>query len=55
VVQFILQQEFEGMNQISFGSEVELKLLVKNRYDHADDEFLMPCILLLIESGVKSY
>ncbi len=53
MVQFLLQQGFEGINEPVFDSNNGLQQLIKNRRRLSNNELFMPCILLLIESGAQ--
>merc|ERR1712034_58337 len=55
VVQFLLQQGFQGINKRlhAFGSMSPLNLLINKRNHYCSHELFMPCILLLIEAGAE--
>jgi len=55
MVQFLVQQGFKGINEVGLDGMTGLALLIQqqNRHRHANDEFFMPCVLLLIEVGAE--
>jgi len=52
VVQFLLQNGFEGINELDVSGCTGLDILIHNRHRY-DDGLLMPYILLLIEGGAQ--
>merc|ERR1712034_113341 len=52
VIRFLLQQEFEGINDLDLNGKAGLECLIDGRHNYADKR-LMPCILLLIEAGAE--
>jgi len=50
MVQFLIHHVSERINELDV-HYTGLQCLIHKRHNHADDELLMPCILLLIEAG----
>ena len=53
VVQFFVQQGFDGINELDIDGDTGLAMLIYQRYDLSGDELFMPCIILLIETGAE--
>jgi hypothetical protein len=55
VVRFFVQQGFEGIHERDFLNMTGLEILVilRGQYDVRGDKCFIPCLLLLIEAGVK--
>jgi len=53
VVHFLIQKGCEGINKPDFHGKTVLQFLIEKLDDLSNNELLMPCILLLIESGAQ--